>query len=73
MKARRARPFRVLVDMNLASFTAREQLRGIFRFARDRRDWVLSVAMGRKDGDALFGLGNTTADGILSTRRVRWA
>ena len=65
MKAPRARPFRVLVDMNLASFTAREQLRGIFRFAREQRDWALSVAMGRKDGDALFGLGNAKADGIL--------
>ncbi len=36
MQTTPGRPFRVVIDLNLSSFTAQNHLRGILRFARER-------------------------------------
>ena len=43
------RPFRVVIDLNLSSYTAQNHLRGILRFAREH-GWETSIAMRREDG-----------------------
>ena len=61
------RPFRVVIDLNLSSYTAQNHLRGILRFAREH-GWETSIAMRREDG--VWGLDRRrlAADGVLAGR-----
>ena len=43
METKPSRPFQVVVDLNAATHVAQCLLRGILRFARERRDWSVLV------------------------------
>ena len=58
------RPFRVVIDLNLTSFTAQNHLRGILRFAREH-GWETSIAMRREDGVRGLDSRRLEADGVL--------
>lgn len=58
------RPFRVVIDLNLSSFTAQNHLRGILRFAREH-GWETSIAMRREDGVRGLDSRRLEADGVL--------
>ena len=57
-------PFRVVIDLNLSSFTAQNHLRGILRFAREH-GWETSIAMRREDGVRGLDSRRLEADGVL--------
>ena len=66
-RAQPRRPFRVVIDLNLSSFTAQNHLRGILRFARER-GWETSIPMRREDGVRGLDRRRLEADGILAGR-----
>ena len=57
-------PFRVVIDLNLSSYTAQNHLRGILRFAREH-GWETSIAMRREDGVRGLDSRRLEADGVL--------
>ena len=59
------RSFRVVIDLNLSSFTAQNHLRGILRFARER-GWETSITMRREDGVRGLDRRRLEADGVLA-------
>ncbi len=61
------KPFRVVIDLNLSSFTAQNHLRGILRFAREH-GWETSIAMRREDGVWGMDARHLAADGVLAGR-----
>ena len=61
------RPFRVVIDLNLSSYTAQNHLRGILRFAREH-GWETSIAMRREDGVWGMDARHLAADGVLAGR-----
>ena len=58
------KPFRVVIDLNLTSFTAQNHLRGILRFARER-GWETVIAMRREDGPRGVELRRGELDGLF--------